>query len=83
MEDLRRAIETSRQAVESTPGDDPSCAMYLNNLGNALWSQFNTTGSMEDLGSAIEATEKAVESTPEDHPDRTVRLKNSGTVLLS
>ena len=70
MDDLDRAIVTNEQAVESTPDDHPDRAMYLNNLGSALQSRFERTGSMDDLDRAIVTNEQAVESTPDDHPDR-------------
>ena len=36
MKDLEEAIQTARQAVESTPADHPDQAAWLNNLGNKL-----------------------------------------------
>ena len=44
--------------------------MYLNNLGIALQSRFERTGSMDDLDRAITTNEQAVASTPDDHPNR-------------
>ena len=38
MKDLEEAIQTARQAVESTPADHPDQAGRLNNLGNKLES---------------------------------------------
>ena len=81
MEDLDRAIVTNEQAVESTPDDHPDRAMYLNNLGIALQSRFERTGSMEDLDRAIVTNEQAVESTPDGHPDRAMYLNNLGNAL--
>ena len=48
-----RAIVINEQAVESTPVDHPNRAGRLNNLGNALQSRFERTGSMDDLDRAI------------------------------
>ena len=81
MEDLDRAIVTKEQAVESTPDDHPDRAGCLNNLGIALQSRFERTGSMDDLDRAIVTNEQAVESTPDDHPDRAMYLNNLGNAL--
>ena len=62
MEDLDRAIETSEQAVKSTPVDHPNRATRLNSLGNALQSRFEMMGSMEDLDRAIETNEQGANS---------------------
>ena len=78
MDDLDRAIMTNEQAVESTPDDHPNRAGCLNNLGIALQSRFERTGSMDDLDRAIVTNEQAVESTPDDHPDRAGMLNNLG-----
>ena len=55
--------------------------MYLNNLGNALQSRFERTGSMDDLDRAITTNEQAVASTPDDHPNRAMYLNNLGIAL--
>ena len=78
MDDLDRAIVTKEQAVESTPVDHPDHAIYLNNLGNALQSRFERTGSMDDLDRAIVIKEQAVESTPVDHPNRARNAQQFG-----
>ena len=70
MDDLDRAITMNEQAVASTPDDHPDRAGRLNNLGIALQSRFERTGSMDDLDRAITTNEQAVASTPDDHPDR-------------
>jgi hypothetical protein len=36
MKDIDRAIMTIEQSALATSDDHPDCAMYLNNLGNAL-----------------------------------------------
>ena len=83
MDDLDRAIMTNEQAIVSTPEDNPNHAKYLNNLGNALQSRFERTGSMDDLNRAITTTEQAVASTPEDDPNRGGMLNNLGNALQS
>ena len=72
---------TNEQAVASTPDDHPDRAMYLNNLGIALQSRFERTGSMDDLDRAITTNEQAVASTPDDHPNRAMYLNNLGNAL--
>ena len=72
MDDLDRAIVINEQAVESTPVDHPNRAIYLNNLGIALQSRFERTGSMDDLDRAITTNEQAVKS---DIAPPSIRLK--------
>ena len=81
MKDLEEAIQTARQAVESTPADHPDRAAWLNNLGNKLESRYERTGEMKDLEEAIQTARQAVESTPADHPDRAAWLNNLGNKL--
>ena len=83
MADLDRAIMTKEQAVELTPQDHPARAMYLNNLGAALWCRFKQMGSMDALDRAIMTHKQAIESTPDDHPDRALYLNNLGIALHS
>ncbi|KAN0078521.1 CHAT domain containing protein [Elaphomyces granulatus] len=77
------AIQTARQAVESTPADHPDRAARLNNLGNMLRRQYERTGDVKDLEEAIQTARQAVESMPADHPDRTAFLDILGNQLLS
>ena len=83
MKDLEEAIQTARQAVESTPADHPDQAGRLNNLGNKLESRYERTGEMKDLEEAIQTARQAVESTPADHPDQAGWLNNLGNKLES
>jgi Tetratricopeptide repeat len=62
MDDLGRAIVTNQQAVESTPIDHPDRAGRLNDLGIALRSRFERTGSKDDLDRAISTIEQAAMS---------------------
>jgi hypothetical protein len=50
------------RAIESTPDGHPDLATHLNNLGNALKSRFEHTGSIEDLNRAITKKEQAFAS---------------------
>jgi tetratricopeptide (TPR) repeat protein len=83
MDDLDRAVVTSKQAIESAPDDHPEHAICLSNLGSALVRRFERTGSMDDLDRAIVTNEQAVESTPDDHPERAIYLNNLGNALRS
>jgi len=50
MEDLEDSIRRAQQAVNITPQDHPDLAMYLNNLGNKLETQFERTLKDGGLG---------------------------------
>ncbi len=54
MANLEEAIETAREAVQSTPHDHPDRAARLNNLGTKLGRRFERTGEMANLEEAIE-----------------------------
>ncbi len=58
MANLEEAIETAREAVQSTPHDHPNRAACLNNLGTKLQSRFERTGEMANLEEAIETARK-------------------------
>jgi hypothetical protein len=60
--DLDRAVAIMERAIESTPDGHPDLATHLNNLGNALKSRFEHTGSIEDLNRAITKKEQAFAS---------------------
>jgi len=47
MKDLEEAIQTARQAVESTPANYPSRALVLNSLGNELGRYEQTPASQQ------------------------------------
>jgi hypothetical protein len=80
-EDLDRAIGMEEEAVESTPGNHPSRAMYLMSLGLSLQHRFDTIGSIEDLNRAIENEEQGINSMLISHPERGMYLNNLGTAL--
>jgi hypothetical protein len=54
MKDLEEAIDTARQAVQSTLPDHPNLAGCLNSLGSWLRSRFERSGEMKDLEEAID-----------------------------
>jgi hypothetical protein len=55
--------------------------MYLSNLGIALRTRFERTGSQGDLNDAVAAEREAVAATPPDHPNRAMYLSNLGVTL--
>ena len=74
MEDLDRAIAMNEQAIKSTPDGHPVRATMLGNLGVALQSRFEGTGSIEDLERIIATYEQAFKS---DTAPPSVRLKTA------
>ena len=46
--------------MAATPADHPDRAVYLSNLGLALWTRFERTGDRADLDAAIDAGRQAV-----------------------
>jgi tetratricopeptide (TPR) repeat protein len=55
--------------------------MFLSNLGTALRTKSEQSGTVKDLDRAIETLESAVKQTPEDHQSRSTYLSNLGTAL--
>lgn len=50
MYDFEKAISDTEVAVSTTPGDHPSQAGRLLNLGNRLSDRYDRTGNMPELG---------------------------------
>jgi hypothetical protein len=65
-----------RRIVNATPGEDPSRAGRLSNLGLALRIRFEHNGNAADLDAAVEAGRQAVQSVPDDYPYRLAMLLN-------
>jgi hypothetical protein len=53
MDDLEKAIQLTRQAVEGTPKDYPDLVTCLNSLGNMLLLRYERTGKIDDIKEAI------------------------------
>jgi len=70
-----------RRIIDATPPDDPSRPVYLSNLGGALWSRAEWTGTMSDLDSAIEIIQSLLIAIPDDHPNRAAFLSNIGVAF--
>jgi hypothetical protein len=81
LDDLDWATSTNEQAVASTPDNHLNRGLHLDNLGNALESRFERTGSMDDLNQSISTREQAVACTPDNYPTRVIHLKNLGNAL--
>ncbi|KAJ7463982.1 TPR-like protein [Mycena latifolia] len=75
---LDQAVGAYTDAVR----DDPTSAMYLSNLGNALRKRFEQLGNVDDINQGRELCEAAVGMTPDGHPDMALRLNNLGSCLL-
>jgi tetratricopeptide (TPR) repeat protein len=81
---LARINETAdlwRRIIDATPTDDPSRLVYLSNLGGALWSRAERTGTIPDLDSAIEIIRSVLTAIPDDHPNRPACLSNIGVAF--
>jgi tetratricopeptide (TPR) repeat protein len=76
-------VTPSVTLVQLTPSDHPDLAMYLNNLGSWLGSQFEQSAEIKDLKEAIKTARQAVLSTPSDHPSLAMYLSNLGSWLRS
>ena len=80
--DLERSVELGRQAVASTPPDDPQLLDWLSNLCNALRLRYAHGGSIADLDEAIDAARRAVDGTPAGHADRARYCQVLGGALM-
>ena len=78
---LDAAISLLERAVAATPADLPSRAGRLSNLGAALLTRYQRSGTLEDLDRGIEVIEQAVAATPAGHPNRAPYLSNLGAAL--
>ena len=81
MTDLEEAIALLRQAVGATPDDHPERAGRFSNLGIALRSRFDRSGTLTDLDEAINLGRQAVRATPDDHPDLAIYQANLASML--
>ncbi|MFI6079275.1 hypothetical protein ACIA5C_48025 [Actinoplanes sp. NPDC051343] len=79
---LARAIDLFRRAADADELDeDPG--RYFDQLGNALQTQYEWTGSTDSLNDAVDAGQHALELSPPGHWDRAGRLTNLGNALQS
>ncbi|KAK5996037.1 Small ribosomal subunit uS17B-like protein [Cladobotryum mycophilum] len=81
MAHLEQAIEISRQAVATTPQDDPKHVELLASNANFLMSRYDHIGTMSDLEQAISIFQEVVLATPRESPKRASRLSHLGISL--
>ncbi|KAJ7466381.1 TPR-like protein [Mycena latifolia] len=79
VEGLLQAVGAYSDAVR----DDPTTAMYLSDLGNALRQRFEQLGNVVDINQGRDLCEAAVRMVPDDHPDKPSWLNNLGNCLLN
>jgi len=64
-DDLVRAVELLRGVLRATPPDSPRRALRLNNLGAALYSDFEKSGDRQRLREAIDVQREALRASDE------------------
>ncbi|WP_405717347.1 tetratricopeptide repeat protein [Streptomyces sp. NBC_01537] len=74
-------IRMWQHILAHTPADHPDRDGRLGNLGGALRTRFERSGTVADLDEAITVYRQAVEATPTDYPDRAAMLSNLGNAL--
>ncbi|KAJ7465574.1 TPR-like protein [Mycena latifolia] len=75
---LNQAVCAYTDAVR----DDPTSAMYLSDLGDALYHRFEELGNVVDINRGREICATAVRMTPNNHPSMASRLAKLGCCLL-
>ncbi len=80
-EDLRRAVDAARAAVEATAPDDPDRSRFLSNLASVYRAHYEVTGDIGDIDAAVDAARAAVAGTAPDGPDRGRFLSNLALAL--
>lgn len=78
---FRRSAPARTEAVRRTAPDNPDWSVYLSNLGGALQTRAERTGSSGDLEAALRVQIEAMDLTPTDHADRGRRLVNLAVAL--
>jgi tetratricopeptide (TPR) repeat protein len=78
---LDQVINNRRAEVKSTPEDDITYAINLDNLGNSLISRFEERGGIGDLEEAVSSYRRAVQSSSEVYPKFHRFLNNLGISL--
>ncbi|KAJ7107941.1 CHAT domain-containing protein [Mycena epipterygia] len=75
-QDLDKAIDLHREALNLRQAPHPDCDTSLINLGLVLQEWFETRGGAGDLDSAIELHCEALDLCPAPHPHRDISLNN-------
>jgi tetratricopeptide (TPR) repeat protein len=74
---LDEAIDLYREAMRTSPPDDPSRALTMGNLGAALGKRYEAaSGALEDVNEAIILLRQSVALLAEDHPNRAAASSN-------
>jgi tetratricopeptide (TPR) repeat protein len=81
LDDLDRAVQASRRAVEEAAADHPARAKHLSNLALALRMRYEHLGEPRDLDQAVETGRRAISSVAPDDPDRPMLLSNHSIAL--
>ncbi|KZV68483.1 TPR-like protein [Peniophora sp. CONT] len=81
LSDLNEAIAEGERAVELASDDDPDLFKYLNNLGRALQTRYDSSWKLDDLMSAIGAHTRALEVVPDSDPNKPELYANLGTAF--
>ncbi len=80
-DDLDRAVEWSREALDSLPAGHADRVAYSTNLANALMARYTRTGDADDLEAAVRTHREAVAATPADDLRRPMHLANLGSAV--
>jgi tetratricopeptide (TPR) repeat protein len=70
LEELDEAVDVSRAALATVPGDYPARAAMLSDLARALRNRFERTGDKTDADAAVTAAQDALDALAAGHPDR-------------
>jgi tetratricopeptide (TPR) repeat protein len=81
IDDLNKAIQALKSAVQSLPQEDNVRVHVLNSLGCTLKTRFQWTGVMEDINEAVNVLRKAIEICPENDPQRPDYMSDLGNTL--
>ena len=81
MDDLNRAINMMKDAVDHSSVDSSEYAGSLNNLSVALVTRFDRIGATNDIDDAIARNEQALNLTQKPHPNYSKYLNNLGNAL--
>ncbi|KAI0040076.1 hypothetical protein FA95DRAFT_1503354, partial [Auriscalpium vulgare] len=76
MPDLEEAILLHREGLDLRPPGHPDRSGSLNNLANAVMTQFEQRGRMADLEEAILLHREALALTPIGHTNRSLSFNN-------
>ncbi|KAI0043455.1 TPR-like protein [Auriscalpium vulgare] len=74
-------VQLCRAALKLIPPDDPRHADIVDDLADALWTQFHELGRISDLEEAIQLYRELIKMRPLDHPDRPKNLHDLGITL--